>query len=326
MKRFLQTGKNSSIGLDIGRNSIKAVQLHKRDDGKIALLAYGRKNLNTNKNVDSILHPPHYLAALHSILQSPNYGEFSGRNFALALPNRHTYVQYNVSADEFVQQANQALGTTVDELIINTYRKTPTLAVSIASVQTIITPHFNALSNIGSVTNSDHELSAAIRTLKNLNNQPTLIVDIGSNDSGIGIYNSMLMATQKVDFGIHTFCDYLAKKLNISYDEAGELLFNFGFLPSSVQLNIREASKVVMQPLIKSLLTNIETYNIGRVVLCGGGASIPCVAQYIQENSNVKTIIIDPWDRIGKYPLKPIPKKIAPIFATAVGLALLDLE
>ncbi len=324
MKHFLQTEKNSSIGLDIGRSSIKAVQLHRRDDGKIALLAYGKKNIPNTRNVDTVLHPSHYLPVLLSILRSPNFGEFVGKDFVVALPNRHTYIQHNVSADEFVQQANNVLGTTVDELMINTYRHSPSLSVSIASAQTLLDQHLSTLADIGTVTNSDHEISATIRTLNTLT-QPTLVVDIGTTESTVGVYSTLLISAQKVDFGVYTLCSFVARQLNLTYNEANEMLFNFGFLPSSLQLKIREISKVAMLQLIKNLKNNIEVYNTKQIILCGGGAAIPGIAEYIQENINTTTSIANPWERIGQYPLKPIPKKIAPSFTTAVGLALLDL-
>lgn len=324
MKRFLQTDKNSSIGLDIGRNSIKAVQLRRREDGNIALLAFGKKNIPNTRNVDTILHPSHYLPALFSILHSPNYGEFVGKDFVVALPNRHTYIQHNVSVDEFVQQANNALGTTVDELMINTYRHSPSLSVSIASAQTLLDQHLSALADIGTVTNSDHEISAAIRTLNTLT-QPTLVVDIGSTESTVGVYSTLLILAQKVDFGVYTLCNFVARQFNLTYTEASEMLFSFGYMPSSLQIKIRQASKVAMLQFIKNLKNNIEEYNVKQIIVCGGGAAIPAIAEYIQENVNITTTIANPWERIGQYPLKPIPKKIAPIFATAVGLALLDL-
>lgn len=325
MKQSLQAGKTSSIGLDIGRSSIKAVQLQRRSDGKVALLAYGRKHLPGRREVDNIIHPQSYLSTLTNMLHSPNYGKFSGRNFAIALPSRHTYIQHNVSADEFVQQANQALGTTLEELLINTYRYNPSITVSIASTQSIIHPHLNTLSEIGTITSSDHELSATIRTL-NITNQPTLIVDIGSTETVIGIYNHLLLSTVKVDFGVHTLVDILAKQLNMTSDEANELLFGFGFLPSSLRVKIREISKEAMAPLLANLAKEIKRYSAQEIILCGGGAAIPGIAQYIESKIQIPVNVADLWRKIGRYPLKPLPKKIAPMFTTAVGLALLDLE
>lgn len=325
MKRFLQTGKNSSIGLDIGRSSIKAVQLQKRRDSKIALLAYARVNINNNRRVDSILHPSQYLPALQNLLQSPNYGEFSGRNLAIALPDRHTYIQHNVSADEFVQQAIKSLNTTVDDLIINTYRHSQSLSVSIASAQTIIAAHLNALSELGTVTNSDHELSAAIRTL-GITAQSAIIVDIGSNETIVGVVNALVISTQRLTLGVDSFAALLAEKLNMPVNETSELLFSLGFLPGALQVKIREASKLVLAPLFSALQNIIPAYNTEQLILCGGGAVIPGIEEYMQSILDIPVTIADPWKRIGKYPLKPIPKKIAPLFATAVGLALLDLE
>lgn len=322
---FSRTNTNSSIGLDIGRSTIKAIQLQKREDGKIGLLAYGVSTQPNKKAVDSVLHPHNYHSLLANLLQTPNFGTFIDREFVVSLPSRHTYIQHNVPSDMFVQQANKKLGTTIEDLLINTHKYNESNSVSIATAQNIFQPHFDTLNAHGLVIQTDHEITAAIRSINTASRQ-TLFVGLGAYSTTIGIYNSYLISAENVEFGTHHFIDNLSQVLNLTFDQAKELLFNFGFLPSSVRIKIIEVSKDIMAEFIKTLHHIIDYVNPDNIILYGGGASIPGIADYLQIEFKIPVTVGNPWQRIGKYPLKPLPRKVAPMFATAIGLAILGLE
>jgi type IV pilus assembly protein PilM len=63
--------------------------------------------------------------------------------------------------------------------------------------------------------------------------------------------------------------------------------------------------------------------SIEKIVLAGGSAYVPGLAQYLAEQLNVPVHLGDPWARI-VYPedLSPIVAEIGPAMAVAVGLAM----
>jgi len=64
-----------------------------------------------------------------------------------------------------------------------------------------------------------------------------------------------------------------------------------------------------------------------KIVLSGGSALLPNLANYLSKVLNIKVIIGDPWARIS-YPvdLAPLLNEIGPRMSVAVGLAMRELE
>ncbi|PJB15848.1 pilus assembly protein PilM, partial [Candidatus Falkowbacteria bacterium CG_4_9_14_3_um_filter_38_19] len=64
-----------------------------------------------------------------------------------------------------------------------------------------------------------------------------------------------------------------------------------------------------------------------KVILSGGSALLPNLANYLSKILNLNVIIGDPWARVS-YPtdLKPILDEIGPRLAVAIGLAMREVE
>ena len=76
-----------------------------------------------------------------------------------------------------------------------------------------------------------------------------------------------------------------------------------------------------------NLYQNKAGQTIEKVILSGGSAYLPNLDSYFSKLLNVKVIIGDPWSRVA-YPadLKPALQEVAPRFAVAIGLALMQVE
>jgi Tfp pilus assembly PilM family ATPase len=327
MKLFSRDTPPQVIGLDIGLSEIKAVQLARNSNGQVQLVAYGEYPL-PDTSIDPIMYPSSYLSALSSLLQSPRLGNFTGTHFAVGLPARHTLLKSKVNTTAFTDMASKELHVDPSALHIQTiFTGGSAYPIGIASLRSTIDPHLAALNAYKPVLSSEHELAAAARTI-NVGTEHTLLIDFGSKQTVIGSYYYHLREVMVLGTGVNNLIQTFAQKNSLKEHEAAEILYSFGLQTSTMQLKIREAIK----PLVAELATQIRMFldaqpnSIDKIVLFGGGACIPAFASYIARFLDHSVEVANPWETTDIYPLKPMPRRIAPKFSVAVGLALLGLR
>ena len=67
---------------------------------------------------------------------------------------------------------------------------------------------------------------------------------------------------------------------------------------------------------------SIDSTIAKKFITTGTIASMPGLSQYISRNISVPVEVIEPWSNISSYPLKPMPKRLDPSYASAIGLAM----
>lgn len=328
MKIFSKNNIPQVIGLDIGNSEIKAVQLKKTSDGKVALVGYDNRKISKPKNIDPIVHPQSYISALSGMLQSPRFGKLDGSHFILGLPARHMLLKSSTNKDEFSNIAINKFGVEPEQIHIQTFIKNGNKSqTGIASLRATLDPHLAALNSFRSVLMSEHEAAAVTRSLAP-GTSNVIMVDIGSTQTVIGSFDHSLQDVGIIDFGVNDLITAFMQKAGLKEHEAEEILFGFGFETSSMQIKFRESSKPIIIKLAEGIQKFVEQqdFEIEKIILHGGGACIPAFATYISRLLNYTIETSNPWLATDIYPLKPMPKKIAPQFSVAVGLALLGLK
>ena len=121
----------------------------------------------------------------------------------------------------------------------------------------------------------------------------------------------------------------LQKQFGISRDEAMDLLKGESTLDVE-----QEGLSSVFKSFSEDLATGIERVlpylpggaeKMERVVLSGGGATIPGLSTYLGERFGVPVEVMDPFQKIGYDPAifgTESPQKVGPILVQAIGLAL----
>jgi len=328
MKLFSRPHRRKVIGIDIGRSAIKAVQLGKNKDGQITFVAYGHAQLPSTTETDPIIHPALYLPSLTGLLQSPKFGQFSGTHFVISLPARHVHISHSIEPTTFSKVASEQLGINSDQLHTQTFLASDGKThIGLASLRAALDPHLAALNSFYPVLASEHEASAAARAF-NLEATKALLIDFGNSETTLSYFHSSLQASKSLPIGTAKLVAAMALKIPMPEAEAREMLFSYGLQSSAMQIKIREIAK----PFIIDLIGNIQKFiaeqkfQPERMLLYGGGACIPAFASYMARHLDHPIEIANPWAATDLYPLKPMPRKIAPQFSVAVGLALLGLN
>ncbi len=126
--------------------------------------------------------------------------------------------------------------------------------------------------------------------------EPTVIVNIGDRASNISIIdNGFIRLCNSVEFSGFQLTKSISDSLNVSFQRAEELKREkginqaIGSLASTPLFPIIDKIIFSMQRLISTYLIQNPKREIKRVILSGGGANMPGLAEYFYNKTNIKT-------------------------------------
>jgi type IV pilus assembly protein PilM len=176
---------------------------------------------------------------------------------------------------------------------------------------------------------------------------PVLIIDLGGTRSSFIIFagKSVRFTTSIPVSGIH-FTELIAKNLKISFEKAEKLKIIHG-LKEGLKIKLGEKTTLekvkgkifeALIPALVDLVQQIKKYidyyqahaylsglppngkRIHKVILCGGGANLKGLKEFLELELKIPVEIGNPWINTGE--VKNFPKEKSLSFATAIGLAL----
>jgi type IV pilus assembly protein PilM len=124
------------------------------------------------------------------------------------------------------------------------------------------------------------------------------VVDIGATMTTLSVLkNQRTIYTREQVFGGKQLTDEVMRRYGLSYEEAG-MAKRQGGLPESYEIEVLEPFKEAMVQQISRLLqfffAGTEFSKVDQVVLAGGCASIAGVAEMVEEQIGVPTIVANP--------------------------------
>ena len=155
------------------------------------------------------------------------------------------------------------------------------------------------------------------------------IVDIGATMTSLSvIHNHRLIYTREQNFGGKQLTEEIMRRYGLSYDEAG-LAKRQGGLPDNYEPEVLEPFKETTAQQVSRFLQFFysaggDIGNIDHLVLAGGSASLPNLAELTESHIGVPTTIANPFaemstsSRVNKANLEAD----APSFLIAAGLAI----
>ena len=158
------------------------------------------------------------------------------------------------------------------------------------------------------------------------------MVDVGATMTTLNILRGgrSLYSREQV-FGGKQLTDEVMRRYGLSYEEAG-LAKRQGGLPESYEIEVLEPFKEALVQQISRLLqffyAGSEFNRVDQVVLAGGCASIPGVAEMVEEQLGVQTVIANPLAQmtLGSRVQAHALAQDAPALMIACGLALRSFD
>ncbi len=348
---------NSVVGIDIGTSAIKVVQL-KREGGKILLETYGELELGSYASEKSgkvvTLAPDVIAKAVIDILREANVTtksavvsiqsqatliflielpEVPEIELAQIIPNEaRKYIPVpltEVSLDWYVVPKKE---TYSEEQAAGGVRKI--MEVVVVAVRNETLSQYRDISAKSGIETRGQEIEifSAIRSVFHREISPTLVVDYGAGTTKVSIVEyGVVRAYHVINRGSAFTSDALARSLGIDFDKAEEVKRTIGMVPTEGQEKITEAITADTQYIINEIQSILLQYErqshkaVTKIILCGGGSSLPGFLEKVTESFGVETVYGDPFGK-AEYPefMGPVLKKAGPEFTVAMGLALKD--
>ena len=353
---FKSTG-NTAVGIDIGTSSIKIVQI-KRDGGKIKLETYGELSLGSYGNVEPgrivTLEPEIIAKAIIDVLRESNVTTTSAvisiqsqatLVFVLELP----HVSDSELASLIPNEARKYIPVPLGEVSLDwfaipekvTYTEDAATEGSVKKMEVVVVAVRNETlaqykqisekSNL-SVTGNEIEVFSAIRSAFHREISPTLLVDYGASTTKVAVIEyGVVRAYHVINRGSAFSTDSLAHSMNLKFDKAEEMKRLVGISSTPENAEVADAILADTQYIIGEIQAVLLEYErsshkaISKIILCGGGSSMPGFREKINEVFGVETVLANPFDK-AEAPefMRPVLERAGPEFTVAAGLALKD--
>jgi type IV pilus assembly protein PilM len=158
------------------------------------------------------------------------------------------------------------------------------------------------------------------------------ILNIGSEVTNINIVRGGVpYFTKDLQMGGNTFVEATQRKFNLSQAEASAVVRGESTAGLEVIPVIEHACEGLAMALDRAqsyLRTAGEAGSVTRIMLCGGSAMTPGLADYLQRRFSISAEIANPLTRIAYDPALFAGQdvlKVAPLLSVGIGLALRSL-
>ncbi|MBI2616855.1 type IV pilus assembly protein PilM [Candidatus Gottesmanbacteria bacterium] len=333
------------LGLDIGTNSIKAVQIAREKSGK-HLLAAGYIATSAKALASLTTGDEQELAS--TINRLVHDMKISTEDVSASLPSSKVItrvIEVPMMKDEELTssiqwEAEQYIplplsSVKLDYAVIgNNTENTKMKILLVAAPITIIEKYMRVITLAGlnpvaletEILASSRCIVESYQTLENV-----LILSFGATSSEIALtYNRTLIYARSLPIGGNTLTKAITEELGFEIAQAEEYKKTYGLEEDKLEGKVYKT----LEPFFKSVLTEIEKTlayfkeqypkdEIKSVIACGGGAKLPGLVLAITKNFGIDSQLCNPFLNLSVDPnILPILTPDMSMYTVAVGLGL----
>ncbi len=332
------------IGLDISSSGIKVMSV---DSKKWLVNGYGSIDIDPKKMREAIEDPNSTFLSdsIRDLMQSKVLGTITGNRVAVAVPTTKSYTRTftlpasaEKSLDEAVSlEAEQYIPIPISTLyidyqIIERKNKTITVLMSAMSKSIIdnITKSIEKAKLFPALIEPSINSVGRVLTATEDGALPSVIVDIGPTSTDIAILDKgSIRVTGGIPIGGNTFTLDIAKKMNVSLENAHQLKVLNGLSAGPRQQRIKAA----LQPSLDALV--VETRRVMRyytervdtdqkleqLLIVGSGSNVPGIGDFFTESILIAARVASPWQKLDFGNIEEPPKQLRPRYITVAGAA-----
>jgi len=342
-------GTKSFLGVDIGTNSIKTVELV-TEKRRVKLKNYGEYIPPSSKRellpVETGFAPYFEEGIANIIKKIVDQAKIKTKNLILSLPvfsSFFTLVELPLMDPKEIPeaikfQAYQYIPVPIEEVVLNwmiirereAFIEDKVQVLLVAVPNDVIEKYMRIARILGlKLVALELESFAEARALAR-EGGPITIVNIGGRTTNVTIVdNGFIRLCNNLNFSAFNLTDVLSKKMGINSERAKELQKTKGLKREADSLIAPILAPVIdkiifgVKKAINSYLSKSPQKKIQKIVLSGGVANMPGLIDYLSSKLSFKIERADPFSEI-LYPpvLHDTLEAIGPSFSVAVGLAL----
>lgn len=292
------------FGLDIGRSSMKVMQLE-HADAVPKIVGYGTVDFDMAALEDGVIVKPEVLAdAMHDLFKNRLQGEITTRRAAMALPAYRTFTRSvqlpKLPAEELHEavqlEVEQYVPVPLEELYLD-YITNPAPdgnqnVFVVAVPKKIVDSYLYFSRRLGLepiLIEPTVTAGARFFARDKHSDMGSVIIDFGSLTATISIIDKTIVATSTASGGGLVFTDAIRKELGVSQEEAGVIKTQFGLGVSQYQEKIQRALSPSLEEIVAEIKRMLRYYEehygdrnpVGQIVTLGGGANMPGLSDYL---------------------------------------------
>lgn len=335
------------FGLDIGTQSIKAIQLEKHGE-QFSILAAGITT-TPGKGMASDAQQDIQTVA-QSVKKLLHDTKISTHRVNISLPEesvftrlvRFPYLNDNELDSAIAWQAEPHIPIPISEASLDyqvVRRQEPQNGqggyvdvLLVAAPKTLIGKYMQMASSIGlSIVGVEGEMLAQVRAFAPT--QTTIIVDIGAAGTKIGLsLKEQLVVSRAINTGGNVLTRAVAQGLSVTVKQGEEYKKTYGLTADQLEGNVRNVLESPIRVIADEIKKTIQYYKtdiggtegeqVTQVLVSGGTAGLPNLIQFLTEVTGLEVAIGDPLAKMIKD--ERITKSFtnyAPLYGVAVGLA-----
>ncbi len=339
------------FGLDIGRSNVRVMQVkHSGGKRKPKVIGYGEIPFDPSYIVDGVIVEPEKLAAdIKKLFEHCLVGDITTRRVALALPISRAFTR-SVDLPKLTEkELASAIQTEVEQYIpaaaeslyvdYSTVRSDKEKwATFIVAMPRRVVDSYLTLCRLlwlePVIVQTSSGAGANLFACDSQSDLPSVLVDFGSESADITVFDKNPIVSGTVACGGEEITDLIGKALDVNYREATIIKTKYGLSFSKKQTQIERALESNLGNLIKEVQRSIRYYDersktkkhISQIVIMGGGANMPGLADYLTNVIRIPVRAFDPTHFLDFGHLQPLSISDKMSYVTAAGLSILKPE
>ncbi len=341
------------IGLDIGSNAIKLVQLKESKRG-YSLQNFAMSQLPPEAIIDgALMNSTVIVATIRDMMQAQR---LRSKEVGIAISGHSVIIKKitlpamtDEELEESIQwEAEQYIPFDINDVNIDVQVLTPEAAeqgqmdvLLVAAKKDMINDYLAVVQEAGLTPMVVDVAAFCVENSFEVNyEKPTtetvVLVNIGASVININVISEGITSfTRDVSMGGNQFTEEIQKQLNVSHDEAEALKLGGGGAADADSVVPQEVERViaaVSENLAGEIQRSLDFYaataadsQISRIYLSGGTCKLPSLYKVIENKVGVPVEILNPFRNIEFDPKRFDPeyiREVGPAAAVAVGLAL----
>ncbi|OGD87428.1 hypothetical protein A3J17_04030 [Candidatus Curtissbacteria bacterium RIFCSPLOWO2_02_FULL_40_11] len=332
------------FGLDIGRSFIKVVQV-KISGSSRSLVAVGsaatpgaglRSEVKPElKQLAETIKTLVKNSKIHSNKCTVSIVEAQAVTRLIELPNltdKELSAAINFEADQYIPLPIKDVNLQYKVLSRPQPGSGGKMAVLlVAAPKRVIEKYLEVVKMSGfSLSAVETESSSLARALSNKNDPPSLIVSMGASSTELVlIKEGNVFFTRSIASGGAALTKAIMTEFNLASKQAEEYKMAYGILEDKLSGKISRILRPVLEVVTTEILKAIDyarshmgDQRLSGVVICGGSAYLPGLAEFVTEKTSVEVSLGDPWANFAKEGLILKMPGQGSFYSIATGLAL----
>lgn len=335
------------FGLDIGHGNVRVLQLDP-GKGRPHMVGYGETAFDSDAIKDGVIVKPEVIAkAVQEMFKHHLVGDITTNRVAVSVPIAHAFTRAmevpNLSDKELAEavqnEAEQYIPAATEDLYIDYTRVTTDgdrTSVFIVGMPRHIVDSYVTLTRLLGlevvVAQTSIGAGAQLFSKDPQSDIPTVLVDFGSDSADITVFDQGPVVSGTVACGGDQLTLAIAKGLDVTEKEALLIKTKYGLNLSKKQTQIEHALEPMLGLLVKEIRRTIRYFEehasgkqtISQIVIAGGGANMPGIAEYLTRTLRLAVRSFDPTFYLDFEHLQPFGITERMSYVTAVGLAMID--